>query len=93
MACLSNICLDLSFRSDTVEQHQDNMWYPSFLFSNGPLTVEDSVMKNNITATVVARNLLTPRDNKILSERSEELAVQDSLAISVQCAGFISNIG
>ncbi|XP_048436267.1 uncharacterized protein LOC125475511 isoform X2 [Pyrus x bretschneideri] len=29
--------------------------------------VGDSVMKNDITATVVARNLLTPKDNMILS--------------------------
>ena len=50
-------------------------------------------MKNDTTTTVVARNLLTPRDNKLLSKRSDELAVQDSLALSVQCAGSISNMG
>ena len=93
MACPSNICLDLSLRSDTDEQHQDNIWRPSFLSSNGPLTVGDSVMKNDITATVVAKNLLTPKDNRILSKRSDELAVQDSLALSVQCAGSVSNMG
>ncbi|KAM2730257.1 hypothetical protein EV1_001533 [Malus domestica] len=64
MTCPSNICLDLSLRSDTNEQRQDNIWHPSFLSSNGPLTVEGSVMKNNITATVVARNLLTPKDRE-----------------------------
>ena len=93
MACPSNICLDLSLKSDTDEQRQDNIWRPSFLSSNGPLTVGDSVMKNNITATVVARNLLTPKDNRILSNRSDEAAVQDSLALSVQCAGSVSNMG
>ncbi|KAM1073561.1 hypothetical protein ACFX2B_018418 [Malus domestica] len=51
------------------------------------------MMKNNITATVVARNLLTPKDNRIFSKRSDELAVQDSLALSVQCAGSVSNMG
>ena len=93
MACPSNICLDLSLRIDTDEQRQDNIWRPSFSSSNGPLTVGDSVMKDNITATVVARNLLTPKDNKILSNRSDEAAVQDSLALSVQCAGSVSNMG
>ncbi|KAM1264767.1 hypothetical protein ACFX13_035496 [Malus domestica] len=93
MACPSNICLDLSLRTNTGELHQDNIWRPSFLSSNDPLTVRDSVMKNNITATVVARNLFTPKDNRILSERSNELAVQDSLVLSVQCAGSVSNIG
>ncbi|KAM2483496.1 hypothetical protein ACFX1W_041119 [Malus domestica] len=83
MTCSSIICLDLNLRSDTDEQRQDNIWRPSFLSSNDHLTVGDSVMKNNITATVVARNLLTPKDNMILSKRSDELAVQDSLALSV----------
>ncbi|KAM2698437.1 hypothetical protein EV1_037437 [Malus domestica] len=42
---------------------------------------------------VVARNLLTHRDNRLLSRRSDELAVQDSRALSVQCAGSVSNMG
>ncbi|KAM2195523.1 hypothetical protein ACFX1R_029515 [Malus domestica] len=50
-------------------------------------------MKNNITTTVVARNLLTPKDNKILSKWSDEMTIQDSLALSVQCAGSVSNMG
>ncbi|KAM2322509.1 hypothetical protein ACFXTH_019172 [Malus domestica] len=45
-----------------------------------------------MTAVVVARNLLTPKDNKLFSKRSDELAVKDSLALSVQCAGFVSNM-
>ncbi|KAM2345700.1 hypothetical protein ACFXTH_009538 [Malus domestica] len=65
----------------------------SFLSFNGHLTVGDSMMKNNITATVVARNLLTPNDNRILSKRFDESAIQDSLVLSVQCAGSISNMG
>ncbi|KAM1342514.1 hypothetical protein ACFX2F_006828 [Malus domestica] len=71
----------------------NNIWHSSFLSPTGPLTVGDSVMKKDITAMVVARNLLTPKDSKILSKRSDELAVQDSLAFSVQCAGFVSNMG
>ncbi|KAM0977040.1 hypothetical protein ACFX2C_019868 [Malus domestica] len=43
-------------------------------------------MKNDMTTAVVARNLLTPKDNKRLSKLSDELAVKDSLALSVQCA-------
>ncbi|KAM2236159.1 hypothetical protein ACFX1S_011681 [Malus domestica] len=52
----------------------------------------DSVMKNDMTAAVVARNLLTPKDNRLLSKRSDELAVKDYLALSVQCAGSVSNM-
>ncbi|KAM1890002.1 hypothetical protein ACFX13_047925 [Malus domestica] len=50
-------------------------------------------MMNDTTASVVARNLLTPRDTRILSRRSDELAVQDSLAYSIRCAGSVSNMG
>ncbi|KAM3004173.1 hypothetical protein FF2_034450 [Malus domestica] len=49
-------------------------------------------MKNDMTAAVVARNLLAPKDNRLLSKRSDELAVKDSLALSVQCAGSMSNM-
>ncbi|KAM1307365.1 hypothetical protein ACFX2H_009628 [Malus domestica] len=49
-------------------------------------------MKNDMTAVMVARNLVTPKDNRLLSKRSDELAVKDSLALSVQCAGFVSNM-
>ncbi|KAM2640849.1 hypothetical protein TB1_027190 [Malus domestica] len=50
------------------------------------------MMKNDMTAAVVAWNLVTPKDNKLLSKRSDELAVKDSLALSVQCAGSVSNM-
>ncbi|KAM2079697.1 hypothetical protein ACFX1R_027176 [Malus domestica] len=49
-------------------------------------------MKNDMTAAVVARNLVTPKDNRLLSRRSDELAVKESLALSVQCAGSVSNM-
>ncbi|KAM1056705.1 hypothetical protein COP2_030868 [Malus domestica] len=70
----------------------DNIWRPSFISPTGPLTVGDSVMKNDMTAAVVARNLVTPKDNRLLSKRSDELAVKDSLALSVQCAGSVCNM-
>ncbi|KAB2625848.1 S ribonuclease [Pyrus ussuriensis x Pyrus communis] len=93
MANPSNICLDLSLSSDPSAPRQVNVWCPSFLSSNGPLTGEDSVMKDATTATIVARNFLTPKDSRLLSERSDELAVQESLTLSVQCAGSVSNMG
>ncbi|KAM1645374.1 hypothetical protein ACFXTN_006541 [Malus domestica] len=79
--------------SDTGVPRQGNIWCPSFLSSNGHLTVEDSVMRDATTSTVVARNLFTPGDNRLLSRQSDELVVQDSLALSVQCAGSVSNMG
>ncbi|KAM1074176.1 hypothetical protein FF2_018994 [Malus domestica] len=70
----------------------DNIWRISFISPTGPLTVGDSVIKNDMTAAVVAQNLVTPKDNRLFSKRSDELAVKDSLALSVQCAGSVSNM-
>ncbi|CAN6679937.1 unnamed protein product [Malus baccata var. baccata] len=83
---------DLNFGEKAAMPPQDNIWRPSFLSPTGPLTVWDFVMKNDMTAAVVARNLLTLKDNRLLSKRFDELAVKDSLALSVQCAGSVSNM-
>ncbi|CAN6694891.1 unnamed protein product [Malus baccata var. baccata] len=83
---------DLNLVEEAAPPSPDNIWRPSFVSSTGPLTVGDSVMKNDMTAAVVARNILTPKDNRLLSKRSDELAVKDSLALSVQCAGSVSNM-
>ncbi|KAM1690518.1 hypothetical protein ACFXTN_029413 [Malus domestica] len=83
---------DLNFGEKAAMPSQDNIWRPSFLSHTSHLTVGDSVMKNDMTATVVARNLLTPKDNRLLSKMFDELAVKDSLALSVQCAGYVSNM-
>ncbi|CAN6688738.1 unnamed protein product [Malus baccata var. baccata] len=83
---------DLNFGEETAMSPQDNIWRPSFWSSTGPLIIEDSVMKNDMTAVVVAKNLLTLKDNTLLSKRSDELDVKDSLALSVQCAGSVSNM-
>ncbi|CAN6702071.1 unnamed protein product [Malus baccata var. baccata] len=86
MSSPSDHRFDLNFGEEAVMPSQDNIWRPSFLSPTGPLTVGDSVMKNDMTAAVVARNLLTPKDNRLLSKRSNELAVKDYLALNVQCA-------
>ncbi|KAM2710249.1 hypothetical protein EV2_047830 [Malus domestica] len=85
--------LDLNIGEDIDLSSPGNIWQLSFVSSNGPLTVRDTVMRNDATAAMVARNLLTPRDSRMLSKRSDEQAVQDSLAFSVQCAGSVSNMG
>ncbi|KAM1951116.1 hypothetical protein ACFX15_005763 [Malus domestica] len=82
----SNRRFDLNFGEEVAMPSQDNIWCPSFLSHTGYLTVEDSVMKNDMTAAVVDKNFLTPKDNRLLSKRFDELAVKDSLALSVQCA-------
>ncbi|KAM2898014.1 hypothetical protein COP2_007590 [Malus domestica] len=73
---------DLNFGEEATMSPQDNIWRPSFLSPTAPLTVGDSVMKSDMIVAMVARNLLTPKDNILLSKRSDELAVKDSLAFN-----------
>ncbi|CAN6725646.1 unnamed protein product [Malus baccata var. baccata] len=79
---------DLNLVEEAATPSPDNIWRSSFVSPTGPLTVGDSVMKNDMTVAVVARNLLTPKDNRLISKRSDELVVKDSLALNVQCAGL-----
>ncbi|KAM1052771.1 hypothetical protein EV2_000341 [Malus domestica] len=88
----SDRCFDLNLGEEAVPPSPDNIWRPSFISLTGSLTVGDSVMKNDMTTAVVARNLVTPKDNRLLSRRSDELAVKEFLALSVQCAGSVSNM-
>ncbi|KAM2471740.1 hypothetical protein ACFX1W_046977 [Malus domestica] len=83
---------DMNLGEEAVPPSPDNIWRPSFISPTGPLTVGDSVMKNDMTDVVVARNLVTPKDNRLLAKRSDELAVKDSLVLSVQCTGSVSNM-
>ncbi|CAN6681161.1 unnamed protein product [Malus baccata var. baccata] len=73
---------DLNLGEEPTTHSPDKIWRPSFISHTGPLTVGDSMMKNDMTVAVVARNLLTPKDNRLLSKRFDELAVKDSLALS-----------
>ncbi|KAM2095500.1 hypothetical protein COP2_018378 [Malus domestica] len=74
---------DLNFGEEAATPSQDNIWRPSFLSHTGLLTVGDSMMKNDMTTAVVVRNLLTPKDNRLLSKQSDELAVKGWFGIVV----------
>ncbi|CAN6700869.1 unnamed protein product [Malus baccata var. baccata] len=78
----SDICFGLNLVEEAATPSPDNIWRPSSLSPTGPLIVGDFVMKNDMTAAMVARNLLTPKDNRLLSKRSDEFVVKDSLALS-----------
>ncbi|CAL9019511.1 unnamed protein product, partial [Prunus brigantina] len=47
----------------------------------------------NDVAAGVARDLLTPRDLKTLGKKDESIAVDDAMAISIQCASSVANLG
>ncbi|KAM2851772.1 hypothetical protein PS2_027849 [Malus domestica] len=83
MSSPSDHRFDLNLGEEVAPPSPDNIWRPSFISPTGSLIVGDSVMKNDMTAAVVARNLVTPKDNRLLVKRSDKLAVKESLALSV----------
>ncbi|KAM2511763.1 hypothetical protein TB1_035225 [Malus domestica] len=77
---------DLNLVEEATTPSPDNIWRSSFLSPTSPLTVG---CDNRLHMALI---FLTPKDNRLLSKRSDELAVKDSLALSVQCAGSVSNM-
>ncbi|CAN6685943.1 unnamed protein product [Malus baccata var. baccata] len=67
---------DLNLGEEAAMPSPDNIWRPSFISPTGPLTVGDLVMKNDMTAAVVTRNLVTPKDNRLLFKRSDEWLIR-----------------
>ncbi|CAN6555087.1 unnamed protein product [Malus baccata var. baccata] len=74
---------DLNLGEEASMPSTDNIWRSSFISPTSPLIVGDSMMKNDMTAAVVARNLVTLKDNRLLSKWSDVLA---------DCAGSVSNM-
>ncbi|KAB2631577.1 GRIP domain-containing protein RUD3-like [Pyrus ussuriensis x Pyrus communis] len=76
----------------TSETYCTSFFSSSFLRMSGPSDRRldlNVVEENDMTAAVVAKNLLTLKDNRLLSKQSDELAVKDSLAFNVQCASSV----
>jgi hypothetical protein len=69
------------------------VWRPYFLSPNGLVTVTDSVMLNGVTATAVAAGLCTLKDGKVLTRRTDPQIINDSMALTIQCVAFVSNMG
>ncbi|KAM1050298.1 hypothetical protein TB2_031595 [Malus domestica] len=73
---------DLNLGEEASMPSPDNIWSPSCISPTGLPTVRDSMIKNDMTPTVVAQNLVTPKDNRLLSKRSDDLAVKDYMALN-----------
>lgn len=90
-----DLVLNLALSKQRSEEVQldATMWHPNFVSSRGPVIVMDYVMQGNDVAAGVARDLLTPRDLKTLGKKEESIAVDDAMAISIQCASSVANLG
>jgi len=68
------------------------IWRSLFLSQRGPLMTNDSVMLSDAAAASVAQGIITPRDEKLLADRTDAQAINDSLAFSIQGASSVSNM-
>ncbi|CAN6721026.1 unnamed protein product [Malus baccata var. baccata] len=83
---------DLNLVEEASIPSQDNIWRQSFISPTGPLTVWDSVMKNDMTAAVVARNLVTPKDNRLLFNGSVSNMAQRLFARTRQVESLAAEV-
>ena len=83
-----------NFDLNVVPNAHPEVWHhPSFQSQNGSIIVNDSVMMNDTTTTVVAVGIINPRDEMLLANRTDAQAINDSLAFTIQCAASVSNMG
>jgi hypothetical protein len=80
--------IDLNVEPDVPPE----IWRPSFLSQKGPLMTNDSVMLDDAIAASVAKGIITPRDEKLLANRTDAEAINDSMAFSIQGASSVSNM-
>ena len=50
-------------------------------------------MLNGTIATAVVASLFTPKDGRVLAERTDPQTINDLMALTIQCVAFVSNMG
>lgn len=97
MASCSRSQLDLSLTSPEPETEQASMnalaWRPHFVTSKGVITINDSVILDNEVVVGIARSLPTPKDMIVTDKKTENKAVDDTIALSIQGAASLANLG
>jgi hypothetical protein len=81
-----------NFDLNVVPDAQSEIWHPSFLSQKGHLTTNDFMMLDDAIVTSVAKCIITPRDEKLLAERTDAEAINDSMRFSIQGTTTISNM-
>ncbi|GFS43252.1 hypothetical protein Acr_00g0084360 [Actinidia rufa] len=80
------------FDLNAVPNVQPEIQHSSSLSQKDPLMTNASVMLDDAVAALVARGIITPQDEKLLANRTDVEAINDSMALSIQCASSVSNM-
>jgi hypothetical protein len=81
-----------NFDLNVVPDAQSKIWHPSFLSQKGHLTTNDSMMLDDAIVTSVAKCIITPRDEKLLEEKTDAEAINDTMAFRIQGTTSVSNM-
>ncbi|GFZ07093.1 hypothetical protein Acr_19g0000300 [Actinidia rufa] len=81
-----------NFDLNAVPNVQPEMRHSSSLSQKDPFMTNASVMLDDAVAASVARGIITPQDEKLLADRTDVEAINDSMALSIQCASSVSNM-
>ncbi|GFZ16760.1 hypothetical protein Acr_26g0000300 [Actinidia rufa] len=81
-----------NFDLNVVPNVQPKLWCSSFLSQKGPLMTNGSVMLDDDIAASVAKGIITPLDEKLLANRTDDEVINESMALSIQCASSVSNM-
>jgi|UniRef100_A0A2N9FYC8 hypothetical protein len=93
MASSSSLNTQEAINLNDAPSAMPEVWRPYFLSPIGPVTVIDSMMLNGVTAIAVAVGLCTLEDGKVLTGRIDPQIINDSMAFTIQCVAFVSNMG
>ncbi|GFZ21905.1 hypothetical protein Acr_29g0010670 [Actinidia rufa] len=88
MASSSQNNLDLN----DVPNVQPEIQHSSSLSQKDHLMTNASVMLDDAVVALVARGIITPQDEKLLANKTDVEAINDSMALSIQCASSVSNM-
>ncbi|GFZ12939.1 hypothetical protein Acr_23g0013240 [Actinidia rufa] len=81
-----------NFDLNAVPNVQPEIRHSSSLSQKDPFMTNASVMLDDAVAASVARGIITPQDEKLLVNRTDVEAINDSMALSIQCASSVSNM-
>jgi hypothetical protein len=81
-----------NFDLNVVPDAQSEILHPTFLSQKGHLTTNDPMMLDDAIVTSVAKCIITPRDEKLLAERTDAEAINDSMRFSIQGTTTVSNM-
>ena len=93
MASSSSQNNNYAINLNVVPSTAPEVWRPYFLSPNGPVTVINSVMLSGPIVKTVAVDLLTLEDGRVLAGRTDTQTINDSMALTIQCVAFVSNMG